>query len=91
MEGPINNGSKSNCPKAQAEILLVRVMVEACVTVRPTGRTETKVSHSDLGVPCGRALAQQIKVVHELGLERCQTVRFLSTVDVKGKTVMSQP
>ncbi|KAA0042225.1 Uncharacterized protein E6C27_scaffold129G00110 [Cucumis melo var. makuwa] len=63
MEGPINNDSKSNCPKAQAEILLVRVMVEACLTVRPTGRTETKVSHSDLGVPCGRALAQQIKEV----------------------------
>ncbi|KAD2804174.1 hypothetical protein E3N88_37551 [Mikania micrantha] len=30
-------------------------------TVRPTGRTETKVGHSDPGVPCGRALAQRIK------------------------------
>jgi len=36
-------------------------MVEACLTVRLTSRTETKVGHSDPGVPCGRALAQRIK------------------------------
>jgi hypothetical protein len=30
-------------------------------TVRPTGRTETKVGHSDPGILCGRALAQRIK------------------------------
>ncbi|KAL0291012.1 UNVERIFIED_CONTAM: Retrovirus-related Pol polyprotein from transposon [Sesamum calycinum] len=35
--------------------------LRACLTVRPTGRTETKVGHSDPGVPCGRALAQRIK------------------------------
>ncbi|CAK9324225.1 unnamed protein product [Citrullus colocynthis] len=29
--------------------------------MRPTGRTETKVGHSDPGVPCGRALTQRIK------------------------------
>ena len=29
--------------------------------MRPTGQTETKVGHSDPGVPCGRALAQRIK------------------------------
>ncbi|ERN19620.1 hypothetical protein AMTR_s00062p00135500 [Amborella trichopoda] len=30
-------------------------------TTRWAGRTETKVGHSDSGVPCGRALAQWIK------------------------------
>ncbi|KAI3674290.1 hypothetical protein L2E82_52450 [Cichorium intybus] len=49
MEAPVNGGSNSNCPKP-------------AWTVRPTGRTETKVGHSDPGVPCGRALAQRIKV-----------------------------
>ncbi|CAN0890426.1 Protein CHROMATIN REMODELING 35 [Linum grandiflorum] len=33
------------------------------LTVRPTGRTETKVGHSDPGVKCGRDLAQWIKGV----------------------------
>jgi Family of unknown function (DUF6467) len=41
--------------------LLTNVMVKTCLTVRPTSRTETKVGHSDPGVPCGRALAQRIK------------------------------
>ncbi len=36
-------------------------MVQACLIVRLTSRTETKIGHSDPGVPCGRALAQQIK------------------------------
>jgi hypothetical protein len=30
-------------------------------TVRPIGRTEMEVGHSDPGIPCGRALAQRIK------------------------------
>ena len=33
-----------------------------CLTVRRTGRTETKVGHSDPGVHCGLAPAQRIKV-----------------------------
>jgi hypothetical protein len=40
---------------------LWHAMVQACLTVRLTCRTETKVGHSDPGVPCGRALAQRIK------------------------------
>ncbi len=36
-------------------------MVEACLTVRPTSRAETKVGHSDPGALCGMALAQRIK------------------------------
>ena len=36
-------------------------MVEVCLTVRRTRQAETKVGHSDPGVPCGRALAQRIK------------------------------
>ena len=32
-----------------------------CLAMRPTGRTETKVGHSDSGVPCEKALVQQIK------------------------------
>jgi hypothetical protein len=40
---------------------LLHAMVQACLTVRLTCRTETKVGHSDPGVPCGRALAQRIK------------------------------
>ncbi|GKB81419.1 hypothetical protein Tco_0948314 [Tanacetum coccineum] len=39
----------------------MRKRKKRCLTVRPTGQTETKVGHSDAGVPCGRALAQQIK------------------------------
>ncbi|KAG5376756.1 hypothetical protein IGI04_041352 [Brassica rapa subsp. trilocularis] len=33
----------------------------SCLTVKPTCRTETKISNSDSGVSCGRALAQRIK------------------------------
>ena len=36
-------------------------MAQACLTVRLTGRAETKVGHSDPVVPCGRAIAQRIK------------------------------
>jgi len=36
-------------------------MIKACLTVRQTSRTETKVGHSDPGVLCGMALAQRIK------------------------------
>ena len=36
-------------------------MVQACLTVRLTSRTGTKVGHSDPGAPCGRALDQRIK------------------------------
>ncbi|GJW58973.1 hypothetical protein Tco_0105704 [Tanacetum coccineum] len=43
---------------------------------RPTGRTETKVGHSDPGVPCGRALAQRIKETI-LGEVRIRSVRIL--------------
>ena len=41
--------------------LLESIMVKACLTVRQTGRTETKVGHSDPEVLCGRAFAQRIK------------------------------
>ena len=34
---------------------------EACLTVRPTSRTGTKVGISDPAVPNGRAVAQRIK------------------------------
>ena len=40
---------------------LVSIMVKACLTVRRTGRTGTKVGHSDLVVLCGRAITQRIK------------------------------
>ena len=40
---------------------LVSAMAEARLTARATARAETKVGHSDPGVPCGRALAQRIK------------------------------
>lgn len=36
-------------------------MAYACLTVRLTHRTETKVGHSDPGVHCGLAPAQRIK------------------------------
>ena len=36
-------------------------MVKACLTVRQTSRTETKVGHSDLVVLRGRAITQRIK------------------------------
>ena len=45
----------------QVRYLLKSVMVQACLTARHTRRAETKVGHSDPGVPCGRALAQRIK------------------------------
>ena len=37
------------------------VKAEACLTVRPTSRTGTKVGLSDPVVPHGRAIAQRIK------------------------------
>ena len=40
---------------------LLRAMAKACLTVRLTSRTETKVGHSDPVVPRGRAIAQRIK------------------------------
>ena len=40
---------------------LLSVMAQACLTVRPTGRAESKDGHSDPVVPCGRAIAQRIK------------------------------
>ena len=40
---------------------LVSVMAKACLTVRQTSRTDTKVGHSDPVVPHGRAIAQRIK------------------------------
>ena len=40
---------------------LKSAMAQARLTVRPTGRTETKVGHSDPVVPRGRAIAQRIK------------------------------
>ena len=35
--------------------------VEGCLTARPIGRADTKVGLSDPVVPCGRAIAHQIK------------------------------
>ena len=40
---------------------LLSAMAQACLTERPTGRSETKVGHSDPVVPRGRAIAQRIK------------------------------
>jgi len=37
------------------------IMAQACLTMRLTNRTNTKVDHSDLGVSCGKAFAQWIK------------------------------
>ena len=37
------------------------VMAKACLTVRLTSQTDTKVGHSDPVVPHGRAIAQRIK------------------------------
>lgn len=34
---------------------------KACLTVRPTGQTGTKVGHSDPIIPNGRVIAQRIK------------------------------
>ena len=36
-------------------------MAKACLTVRQTGRADTKVGHSDPVVPSGRAIDQRIK------------------------------
>ncbi len=36
-------------------------MAQGCLTVRHTGRSGTKVEHSDPVVPHGRAIAQRIK------------------------------
>jgi len=36
-------------------------MVQACLTVRFTNRTETKVDHSDPVIFCGKIIAQRIK------------------------------
>ena len=36
-------------------------MAQACLTVRLTSRTETKVGHSDPVIPYGRVIAQRIK------------------------------
>ena len=36
-------------------------MAQACLTARRTCQAETKVGHSDLVVPCGRAITQRIK------------------------------
>ena len=38
------------------------VKAEGSLTVRPTSQTGTKVGLSDPTVPCGRAVAQRIKV-----------------------------
>ena len=40
---------------------LQSAMAQGCLTVRQTGRTGTKVEHSDPVVPNGRAIAQRIK------------------------------
>ncbi len=40
---------------------LQSAMAQACLTVRVTTRTETKVGHSDPVVLSGRAIAQRIK------------------------------
>ena len=37
------------------------IMAKGCLTVRQTGRSGTKVEHSDPVVPHGRAIAQRIK------------------------------
>ena len=37
------------------------IMVQARLTVRPTGRAGRKLEHSDPVVPYGRAIAQRIK------------------------------
>ena len=64
---------------------------KASLTARHTGRAETKVGLSDPVVPSGRAIAQRIKGLgcspikeaRELGSERRETVRSLSTVGVR--------
>ena len=38
------------------------VFAKASLTVRLTGRTDTKVGESDPDLPCGRGSAQRIKV-----------------------------
>ena len=40
---------------------LQSIMVQARLTVRPTGRSGRKLEHSDPVVPHGRAIAQRIK------------------------------
>ena len=40
---------------------LKSAMAQGCLTVRHTGRSGTKVEHSDPVVPYGRAIAQRIK------------------------------
>ena len=37
------------------------VKVKGCLTVRPIGRADAKAGLSDPVVPCGRAIAHQIK------------------------------
>ena len=38
------------------------VKAQGCLTVRPTSRAGAKAGLSDPTVPCGRAVAQRIKV-----------------------------
>jgi hypothetical protein len=37
------------------------MVVKACLTVRLTDRTETKVGHNDPVILCGKLIAQRIK------------------------------
>ena len=58
------------------------VKAKESLIARHTGRARTKVGLSDPVVPHGRAIAQRIKAVRELGSERRETVRSLSVVGV---------
>ncbi len=55
-------------------------IAEACLTVRQTSRTGTKVGNSDPAVPNGRAVAQRIKatlgITADLAQEFTSTARF---------------
>ena len=61
---------------------LQSVKAQGSLTVRLTSRAGAKAGLSDPVVPHGRAIAQRIKAVRELGSERRETVRSLSVVGV---------
>lgn len=42
------------------------VFAKASLTVRLTGRSDTKVGESDPDLPSGRGSAQRIKVIHSI-------------------------
>ena len=64
LTGAVASQKVTEAPKGTLSTVGNRALsakAEGCLTVRPTGRAETKVGLSDPAVPSGRAVAQRIK------------------------------